>query len=196
MTARSTSRSRASCCCPCGLAPVVTVAFTTAWLNRLSLGSKIDQPQKRAHLLRAFIACAATAVQTSLHLATRRTGTAGCVLLCSVLMYYVYGLQLYVRNCIVHTAGTYTGARIMYLVYMCVLATVAMCVCVFKNYVCRQAKVYRVLAICRTYTHTNCFFSHVAIRNSLRSKNIYSSSTFVSETQGRRRGKTLSLLAR
>ena len=33
-------------------------------------------------------------------------------------MYYVYGLQLYVRNCIVHTAGTYTGARIMYLVYM------------------------------------------------------------------------------
>ena len=173
MTARSTSinRSRASCCCPCGLAPVVTVAFTTAWLNRLSLGSKIDQPQKRAHLLRAFIACAATAVQTSLHLATRRTGTAGCVLLCSALMYHVYGLQLYVRNCIVHTAGTYTGARIMYLVYMCVLATVAMCVCVFKNYVCRQAKVYRVLAICRTYTHTNFFFSHVAIRNSLRSNN-------------------------
>ena len=88
-------------------------------------------------------------------------------------MYYVYGLQLYVRNCIVHTAGTYTGARNMYLDYICVccLQTVAMCVCVFKNYVCRQAKVYRVLAICRTYTHTNFFFSHVAIRNSLRSNN-------------------------
>ena len=54
----------------------------------------------------------------------------------------------------------------------CVLATVAMYVCVFKNYVCRQAKVYRFLAICRTYTHTQTvsfFFSHVAIRNSLRS---------------------------
>ena len=61
----------------------------------------------------------------------------------------------------------------MYLVYMCVLATVAMCVCVFKNYVCRQAKVYRVLAICRTCTHTNFFFSHVAIRNSLRSNKYY-----------------------
>ena len=31
MTARSTSRSRASCCCPCGLAPVVTVASGTRW---------------------------------------------------------------------------------------------------------------------------------------------------------------------
>ena len=31
MTARSTSRSRASCCCPCGLAPVVTVAAGTRW---------------------------------------------------------------------------------------------------------------------------------------------------------------------
>ena len=31
MTARSTSRSRASCCCPCGLAPVVTVAAGTTW---------------------------------------------------------------------------------------------------------------------------------------------------------------------
>ena len=31
MTARSTSRSRASCCCPCGLAPVVTVAAGTSW---------------------------------------------------------------------------------------------------------------------------------------------------------------------
>ena len=47
---------------------------TTAWLNRLSLGSKIDQPQKSAHL-RAFIACAAT-VQTSLHLAETLRPTA------------------------------------------------------------------------------------------------------------------------
>ena len=31
MTARSTSRSRASCCCPCGLAPVVAVAAVTSW---------------------------------------------------------------------------------------------------------------------------------------------------------------------
>ena len=31
MTARSTSRSRASWCCPCGLAPVVTVAAGTTW---------------------------------------------------------------------------------------------------------------------------------------------------------------------
>ena len=31
MTARSTSRSRASCCSPCGLAPVVTVAAGTTW---------------------------------------------------------------------------------------------------------------------------------------------------------------------
>ena len=31
MTPRSTSRSRASCCCPCGLAPVVTVAAGTRW---------------------------------------------------------------------------------------------------------------------------------------------------------------------
>ena len=31
MTARSTSRSRATCCCPCGLAPVVTVAAGTRW---------------------------------------------------------------------------------------------------------------------------------------------------------------------
>ena len=31
MTARSTSRSRASCCCPCGLAPVVTVVAGTTW---------------------------------------------------------------------------------------------------------------------------------------------------------------------
>ena len=31
MTARSTSRSRASCCCPCGLAPVVIVASGTRW---------------------------------------------------------------------------------------------------------------------------------------------------------------------
>ena len=31
MTARSTSRLRASCCCPCGLAPVVTVAAGTRW---------------------------------------------------------------------------------------------------------------------------------------------------------------------
>ena len=31
MTARSTSRSRASCCCPCGLVPVVTVAAGTRW---------------------------------------------------------------------------------------------------------------------------------------------------------------------
>ena len=31
MTARSTSRSRASCCCPCDLAPVVTVAAGTRW---------------------------------------------------------------------------------------------------------------------------------------------------------------------
>ena len=31
MTARSTSRSRASCCCPCGLVPVVTVAAGTSW---------------------------------------------------------------------------------------------------------------------------------------------------------------------
>ena len=29
--ARSTSRSRASCCFPCGLAPVVTVAAGTSW---------------------------------------------------------------------------------------------------------------------------------------------------------------------
>ena len=33
MTARSTSKSRASCCCPCGLAPVVTVAAGTRWGN-------------------------------------------------------------------------------------------------------------------------------------------------------------------
>ena len=31
MTARSTSRSRASCCCPCCLASVVTVAAGTRW---------------------------------------------------------------------------------------------------------------------------------------------------------------------
>ena len=31
MTARSTSTSRASCCCPCGLASVVTVAAGTTW---------------------------------------------------------------------------------------------------------------------------------------------------------------------
>ena len=31
MTARSTSSSRASCCCPCGLASVVTVAVGTTW---------------------------------------------------------------------------------------------------------------------------------------------------------------------
>ena len=31
MTARSTSASRASCCCQCGLAPVVTVAAGTTW---------------------------------------------------------------------------------------------------------------------------------------------------------------------
>ena len=31
MTARSTSTSRASCCCPCGLVPVVTVAAGTRW---------------------------------------------------------------------------------------------------------------------------------------------------------------------
>ena len=31
MTARSTSTSRASCCCPCGLARVVTVASGTRW---------------------------------------------------------------------------------------------------------------------------------------------------------------------
>ena len=31
MTARSTSRSRASFCCPCGLVPVVTVAAGTTW---------------------------------------------------------------------------------------------------------------------------------------------------------------------
>ena len=31
MTARSTSRSRASCCCACGLASVVTVAAGTTW---------------------------------------------------------------------------------------------------------------------------------------------------------------------
>ena len=33
MTARSTSRSRTSCCCPCGLAPVVTVAAGTRWVE-------------------------------------------------------------------------------------------------------------------------------------------------------------------
>ena len=37
MTARSTSRSRASCCCPCGLAPVVTVAAGTRWGGRHSV---------------------------------------------------------------------------------------------------------------------------------------------------------------
>ena len=97
MTARSTSRSRASCCCPCGLAPVVTVASSTRWGD-------------------------ATPCYASHH------------------MMLVILQQL----------------------------------CVFKNYVCRQAKVYRVLAICRTYTHTQTvsfFFSHVAIRNSLRSNN-------------------------
>ena len=31
MTARSISKSRASCCCPCGLASVVTVAAGTTW---------------------------------------------------------------------------------------------------------------------------------------------------------------------
>ena len=31
MTARSTSSSRASCCCPCHLASVVTVAAGTTW---------------------------------------------------------------------------------------------------------------------------------------------------------------------
>ena len=31
MTARSTSNSRASCCCPCGLASAVTVAAGTNW---------------------------------------------------------------------------------------------------------------------------------------------------------------------
>ena len=31
MTARSTSRSRAHCCCPCGLALVVTAAAGTSW---------------------------------------------------------------------------------------------------------------------------------------------------------------------
>ena len=64
-------------------------------------------------------------------------------------MYYVYGLQLYVRSCIVHTAGTYTGARIMYL---------------------RQR--YTVFWRFAEHTHTNVFFSHVAIRNSLRSNKI------------------------
>ena len=48
---------------------------TAAWLNRLSLGSRIDQPQKSAYLLRAFIASAAT-VQTSLHLAETLRPTA------------------------------------------------------------------------------------------------------------------------
>ena len=93
MTARSTSRSRASCCCPCGLAPVVTVASSNRWGD-------------------------ATPCYASHHM-------------------MLVLLQL----------------------------------CVFKNHVCRQAMVYRVLPICRTYTHThtNFFFSHVAIRNSLRS---------------------------
>ena len=80
MTARSTSRSRASCCCPCGLAPVVTVAAGTGWGD-------------------------ATPCYASHH---------------------------------------------MMLVLLCVL----------KNYVFRQTKVYRVLAVYVPYTKTKTIFPH------------------------------------
>ena len=106
MTARSTSRSCGSCCCPCGLAPVVTVAGGTRWGD-------------------------ATPCYASHHM-------------------------------------------------MLVL------LCVFKNYVFRQRyTVFWPYTICRPNTETKInrtsgqtdtqsvfFFSHIAIRNSLRSNNI------------------------
>ena len=119
---------------------------TTAWLNRLSLGSKIDQPKKSAHLLRAFIACAATTVQTSLHLAETLRPTAlphmtarstsrsraSCCCPCGL------------APVVTVAGGTRWGdATPCYASHHMMLVLL----CVFKNYVFRQAKVYRVLAV-------------------------------------------------
>ena len=55
MTAHSTSRSRASCCCPCGLAPVVTVAASTRWVEP-PLGVRPTLPAARGSSQLAAIA--------------------------------------------------------------------------------------------------------------------------------------------
>ena len=55
MTARSTSRLRASCCYPCGLAPVVNVAAGTRWIEP-HLGVRPTLPAARGSSQLAAIA--------------------------------------------------------------------------------------------------------------------------------------------
>ena len=55
MTARSTSRLRASWCCPCGLAPVVIVAAGTRWVEP-PLGVRPTLPAARGSSKLAAIA--------------------------------------------------------------------------------------------------------------------------------------------